>query len=123
MVNGTQFDKVFEMIKHMQKQGIANSRNIVIGGLITPIALFWGFDLERMKPHEGSARLDLLACVRMEILVSRVMPITCDFIMVAHSCCPIPSTSIFKTGKTGYSGKKMMLVMMMRKNWRRVMMR
>lgn len=66
---GVNLDTGSYLIRHLVKVGNAAAGKIVIGGLITHIALSLNCDLSGFTPLRGASRLDLEACAAMNMIV------------------------------------------------------
>lgn len=69
MINNVNIDTGSHFIRHLVKVGKATTGSIVVGGLITPIALTLGHEMFGLEEAIGSSRVDLEACCAMHMIV------------------------------------------------------
>lgn len=69
MLEGIHLDIGSHFVRHLAKVGKASAENIVIGGLITLIALALGYELTGMQEAMGNTRIDLESCIVIRMII------------------------------------------------------
>lgn len=69
MMNNVNLNTSSYFIRYLVKVEKALARNIVIGGLITPIIVTLDYEVCRLEEVTGRSRIDLEAYVAMKIII------------------------------------------------------
>ncbi|KAJ1394281.1 hypothetical protein SESBI_34384 [Sesbania bispinosa] len=69
MLNGCNVDIGSYLARHFEKVGKAGAGELVLGGLITPIAHYFNIDLSADKKIHGNSRFDIESLLKMKVVV------------------------------------------------------